>query len=247
MIEKQQCLLEEFQKVIGYKFKNLNLLRQALTTPQFGNKTGLEHYEILETLGDAVIKTILISRLIRDKMGMLNSKIITQAKQTIENNETLSRIARDYFRLQNYVFKTKDQDLLGRDKKILADVLEALCGAIFLDCGSLKIVNETIINKFYYDWDNLTAADIFSKNKLNEYIQKKYKFNPEIIYEYERIGPDEDTYWIAKNPKILNPEKKVIYEFKGLKSKQFKKQKQAEQYLCSIMLQKIKKREKELF
>jgi len=50
--------LNRFQDLISYQFKNPKILLQALTTPQYGNENKLPYYEILETLGDAVIKLI---------------------------------------------------------------------------------------------------------------------------------------------------------------------------------------------
>ena len=50
--------LKLFQEFINYQFQNPEILLEALTTPLYGNENNLSHYEILETLGDAVIKLI---------------------------------------------------------------------------------------------------------------------------------------------------------------------------------------------
>ena len=229
----------EIQTQINYSFKNLEILREALTTPRYGNQYGTTHYENLETLGDAVLKTILITKKIEDSQGMLNPEIITKTKQALENNDTLIKIAKHYFTLQEYIIKAEDQVLLGKDKKILADIFEALCGAVYLDSRSLKAVEEGIVNRFYKDWNKLMDATIFYKSDLNEYLQNRYRFNAEILYDYTPIGPQEDKYWIIKHPRILDPQGKVLHEFPNLKSKPFKTKKKAEQHLSKKILNRL--------
>jgi len=230
---------KEIQERINYQFNDLEILREALTTPRYGNQFGTTHYENLETLGDAVLKTILITKKIEDTPHFLNPEIITKTKQAIENNDTLIKIAKDYLNLQNYVIHTEDQILLGKDKKILADVLESFCGAVYLDSRSLKAVEEAIVNRFYEDWNSLMDATIFYKSDLNEYLQNQYRFNAEILYDYTPIGPQEDRYWIIKHPRILDPSGKVLHEFPNLKSKPFKTKKKAEQHLSKKILNRL--------
>lgn len=195
--------LSKFQEFINYQFKDINLLKQALTTPQLGNEKSLPQYDVLETLGDAVIKTILISKKIKDSQGEIDPEIITKTKQTIENNDSLANIAEEYFNLEQYVFKAKNQDLKKKDRKILADVLEAICGALYLDSNTLKLIEEKIINKFYHNWESfIEDSKIFSKNELLEYLQKRFQKNIFIKLKYEKSGPENDLIWIAKNPKF---------------------------------------------
>jgi len=52
--------IKDFEKKIGYEFNDKELLKQALITPQYGHEHRVKDYEILETLGDSVIKLILI-------------------------------------------------------------------------------------------------------------------------------------------------------------------------------------------
>ncbi|MHA1146752.1 MAG: ribonuclease III domain-containing protein [Promethearchaeota archaeon] len=238
MFDEEQEKLEKIQDFLSYRFKNIELLREALTTPKLGNEMGRTHYETFETLGDAVIKTILISKKIEEEKEKLNPEIITKTKQALENNTTLAKIAKTYFHLNQFIFYAKDQDIIGKDKKILADVLEAICGALFLDTRNLDSVERIIISRFYSDWDSLMDERIFQKSKLLEYLQKLHRITPKIIYEYESFGPDEDKYWIAKNPKIIGKYKEILYEF-SIKSKPFKRKKQAEQSLSLKILKLI--------
>ncbi len=238
MFKNKKEKLKEFQQLIKYEFINEELLVQALTTPLFGNENNAPHYDILETLGDAVIKTILISKKIKDTKGEINPEIITKTKQAIENNESLAKIAEAYFHFEKYIFKAKNQDLKIKDKKILADVLEAVCGALYLDSNNLNTVDDIIISKFYDNWDSLIEdSTIFNKNKLLEYLQQTYRITPEIELQYESSGPDNDLLWVAKNPKILNINIDLPFSLKSMASKS---KKEAEKDLYKKILDYLK-------
>ncbi len=232
-------ILEEFQKLINYEFKNKDLLQQALTTPMRGNELGILHYDdILETLGDSVLKTIFILK--KYKEGIWDAETITKTKQAIENNETLAYIAEDYFRLTAFIFKSGNQQIEGTE--ILADVFEAICAAVFIDSElNLSLVEEKIINLFYKDWEIITKdTEIFNKNKLLEYLQKIHRITPKIIPFYENKGSDHDPEWCAKSPKITNPNGDLLYYLKDLTSKAFKSKQKAEQDLYKKILKKLK-------
>ena len=99
----KHILLNDFQKLINYNFINVNLLEQALTTPQYGNEMGgLPNYQVLETLGDAVIKLIFSTKIFEE--GINSPGEFTRKKANFENDETLNRIAKKYFNLQNKYF-----------------------------------------------------------------------------------------------------------------------------------------------
>ncbi|MHA1294283.1 MAG: ribonuclease III domain-containing protein [Promethearchaeota archaeon] len=241
MFEREKEKLKEFQKIIKYKFNNEKLLRQALTTPLLGNETGRSHYdEILETLGDSVIKTIFILKKYEEKIH--DPGLITKTKQAIENDNTLSFIASNYFHLENYIFKAEKQILEGTS--ILADVLEAICGAIFLDSDlNISLVEEKIVNIFYKDWDLIIKnTTIFFKNMLLEYIQKKKRFTPKIIFEYEKLEFHNTVMWKANSLKIYSPKNVLIYNLpENLKSGLCKSKREAEQELSKIVLNYLKK------
>ncbi len=239
MSEVENIKLKKFQKLIKYEFKNEILLKQALTTPQKGNEDEIPHYDQLEILGDSILKTILIFK--KYKENNTDPENITKTKQAIENNNTLSFIARKYFNLNAYIFRSEKQEIEGTN--ILADVFEAICAAIFLDSDlNISVVEKKIIDFFYKDWDVIIKDTvIFNKNMLLEYLQKLYRITPKIILEYEKNGPDHDPKWIAKNPKVIDLEGKVLHYFMELKSKPFRNKTKAEQNLYMMILGELKK------
>ena len=90
MDENIKDRLERFEDYIGYQFNNPNLLLQALTTPQYGNQNNIPHYEILENLGDSVIKLIFSLKLYNE--GEDNPGNLTKIKQRLEDNQTFLKI-----------------------------------------------------------------------------------------------------------------------------------------------------------
>jgi len=180
------------------------------------------------------------------KDGIRSPGKLTQLKQQLENDNMLKRIARQYFKLENYIYKSESQNI--ERTKILADVFEALCGALFLDSGdNLTTVENCIINKFYDDWDNIVKdSPILNKNQLLEFLQAKLRFTPIIKTNFESIGPDNNPIWIAKNPRIYNQDNELLEKISSiidnLESKKSRTKKQAEQNLYYKILKVLRKK-----
>jgi ribonuclease-3 len=226
--------LNRFQDLISYQFKNPKILLQALTTPRYGNENKLPHYDILETLGDAVIKLILSLKLYNK--GEDDPGNLTKIKLRLEDNRTFSKVA-DEMELWRYLIASNKQKIEGTS--ILAEVFEAICGAIYIDSGNnLKIVEQTMIDKHFYDWDSMIKdSPHLYKNQLLEYLQNIYKITPELKVEYEKLGPDNDSRWVVKNPKILDQNHNIIIELPTtLRSEEFRRIKDAEKDLSLKIL-----------
>ena len=224
----------QFQDFINYRFNKPEMLLQALTTPQYANEKKILHYQILETLGDAVIKLIFSLKLYNN--GEIDPGKLTKTKQQLEDNQTFQKIGME-MELWKYIFSSKRQKV--KDTSILADVFEAICGAIFLDSGNnLQVVEKIIIDRFITDWEVLIKeSPHLYKNQLLEYLQNKFKITPTIKFDYEKLGPDNDAHWIAKNPEIVdNDQKELIKVPIYLKSDKYKKIKDAEKDISQKIL-----------
>jgi ribonuclease-3 len=232
-IEKDK--LRNFQKFIGYEFKNEELLIQALTTPQFANLTGKLSYDFLETLGDAVIKIIFILKL--KQFGIERSGEITKIKARLESDKALKKVA-NKMKLGDFILKTEDQKIKGT--RILADVFEAICGALFLDSDhNLKKVSQKLVEPFYDDIELIIQNSIISsKNELLEFLQDRFKTNIAIELEYVKNGEEHNPIWIAKNPKILDKYKNIeLIDIPiKLESEKYKTKKEAEKNLFNLIL-----------
>ncbi|MFA5266565.1 MAG: ribonuclease III domain-containing protein [Methanoregula sp.] len=127
----------EIEQILGYHFFEKQHLIRALTHPAYANeqlqqKTLLMDQMAYSTLGDAVLKTGLILFLM--EKGIQTKGCITQEKEQLEDNVTLAKVARR-LRVKKFIRLGRGEKGLWRDgeEKILADTLEALIGAIFLD------------------------------------------------------------------------------------------------------------------
>jgi len=232
--------LNQFQVLINYQFKNPKILLQAITTPQYGNENKLPHYEILETLGDAVIKLIFSLKLYYE--GEDDPGNLTKTRQRLEDNRTFLKVAND-MELWRYVFVSNKQKIEGTS--ILAEVFEAICGAIYIDSGNnLKIVEQTMIDKYFHDWDLMIKdSPHLYKNQLLEYLQDIYKITPKLKFEYENLGSINDSRWVVKNPKILDQNQKKIIELpKTLRSEEFRRSKDAEKDLSLKILKYLQEK-----
>lgn len=231
--EKEKLL--KFQEFIGYEFKDISLLEQALTTPQLSHLKESRNYEALEILGDAVIKIIFILKLY--KRGITDPGEITKIKALLESDKKFKRVAKK-INLEEYIFKTEKQKIKGT--RIPADIFEALCGALFLDSNlDLSLVEHKMINPFYDDLNSIIDDSIISsKNLLLEYLQKKFKTNIVIKLDYEKKGLEHELIWVAKNPKILEKinQKELVKLPKRLKSTRFTNKKDADKDIYAKIL-----------
>ena len=140
--------LNELEKNINYKFKNINLLKEAITHSSYQKnnyKIKKKNYERLEFLGDRVLGLVLSEYLIKtfpkEKEGILDNYF-----QKYANQENLYNYAK---KINLHVFlKTQKGDNLENNKSILGDVVEAIIGAIYLDSG-LKNCAKFIKKKNY--------------------------------------------------------------------------------------------------
>ena len=234
MDKNTENILNQFQDFINYRFNRPEMLLQALTTSQLANEKKIPSYQILETLGDAVIKLIFSLKLY--SKGEIDPGNLTKTKLCLEDNKTFHKIAMG-MELWKYIFSSKKQRV--KDSLILADVFEAVCGAIFIDSGNnLEVVEKIIIDRFVIDWESLIKeSPHLYKNQLLEYLQNKFKITPTINFDYEKLGPDDDPRWIAKNPEIVDTnQRELIILPNYLKSEKFKTKLEAEKNISLKIL-----------
>jgi ribonuclease-3 len=124
---------------LGYTFKNKDFINRALTRKAYAleqkqQNIECEDQEIYRTLGDAVLKTVLIDLLI--KSGVNSRGDITSRKKSLEREEGLAQISK---RLDIGSFlklgKGEEKQKADEEPYVLAETFEAVIGAIYLDGG----------------------------------------------------------------------------------------------------------------
>ncbi len=192
MYEEYSKNKAELEKLIDYNFKDTDILNTALTHSSFANEKGLNciHNERLEFLGDSILSMIISLYLFRHNKNMPEGQL-TRTRANIVCEQSLYNVARE-MNLGKYIHMSKGEESTGGRKRpsILADTLEALIAAIYLDSGFNKaelfvlsimgdIIKSSIDNKIFNDY----------KSFFQEYVQK----NNLGLIEYKMLsekGPD---------------------------------------------------------
>lgn len=160
--------LANFCDILGHRFGDEELLRQALTH----RSSGANHNERLEFLGDAVLD-LVISEHLCARFKTANEGDLSRLRAQLVQQNTLASVARelslaDHLRLGRGEARTGGAD---RDS-ILADALEAIIGAIYLDAG-LPDARACILRWFAHSLAELQARKKYKdpKTRLQEYVQ----------------------------------------------------------------------------
>lgn len=191
--------LKGFEKVCGIKFLNLNLLNLSFTHRSFANETSAlkQNNERLEFLGDSVLGLVISSYLFQilpDKAEGDLAKI----KSFVVSEDILSDISKKLHVDQLLLIGKGEENSGGRQKKaLLADALEAIIGAYFLDSGFMdaqKLVLSLLVPEINTVLEDKHKKDY--KTLLQEYVQKKFRTYPKYVL-LDKIGPDHDkTFFI---------------------------------------------------
>ena len=164
--------LNNLQKKINIKFKNLNYLKKSITHKSYDS---LKNYEKLEFLGDRILGFVISKKLIElyptQKEGELDKKLAS----LVNKNQCLE-VAKN-IGLEKFLLIGNKKTNAKVENKILADSIEALIGAIYYDKG-FEVTEKFILNmwKNFINLSDETVID--SKTKLQEYSLKKFKSLP---------------------------------------------------------------------
>jgi len=184
---------EKLEKVISYKFKKENLLKEALTHRSYLNENPewkSSHNERQEFLGDAVLELIVTEILFSQYPNYAEGQL-TSFRAALVNYQMMAEIAKE-IKLENYLLLSKGESKdMGRARDvILANALEALIGAIYLDGGydkAEKFVTKFIMPKLEEVIEKGLYKD--AKSELQEKTQAKLKITP-IYRVLSEEGPD---------------------------------------------------------
>jgi ribonuclease-3 len=190
--------IREIQKIIGYRFRDEALLREALVHRSFVNeeRDGVTRdNERLEFLGDSVLQLAVSDYLIRTFPG-LDEGELSKKRSALVREDSLAVVAEN-MRVGRYLVLGRGEEATGGRRKasILAGSLEATIGAIFLDGGypAARAIIETWLVKFLRDG----TGDIFRsdyKSRLQEYCQSTWHQSPEYLIVSES-GPDHHKFF----------------------------------------------------
>lgn len=234
MDEERLATLKALEDRLGYRFKEITWLDQALTHKSFIYETNHPEKganEVLEFLGDSVLN-LAVSYLLFLKSPDAQEGTLSMMRSQLVKRSSLASLSKE-LQLEGYLLLGKSQQLNGGTQKssILANTYEALVGAIFMDSGFDQAL-DIVKGHFETYLQSNTPPELFNdfKSLLQIYSQQFHGVSPQYRVMNES-GPDHDKRFQAS---VM-----IGDEVKGLgwgKSK-----KEAEQEAAKNALQEINK------
>ena len=193
--------MQKLEETIGYRFRDRKLLETALTHSSFANErhdSGEESYERLEFLGDSILGHITADFLYRQVPPIPEGRM-TRLRAELVCEQSLHRIAQR-LELGKYMRLGKGEERThGRERpSILADMVESILAAMYLDSGSLEEPRRFILNEL------LLPADLGEQHRSEDYktaLQELVQRKPNQLISYEMLGqsgPDHDKTFVFR-------------------------------------------------
>ncbi len=189
-----------FQSHAELRFRKLDFLNLAFCHRSYANETqeDVDNNEKLEFLGDSILGLVAseyLYYLLPDKA----EGDLARIKSFVVSENTLSIVARK-IKVDNYILIGRGEEYSGgRNKKaILADCVEAIIGAYYLDSG-IKAVRTFILTHIVPEIMKVieNRHDKDYKTLLQEFVQKKYKTYPKYKM-LKKTGPDHDRTFLVE-------------------------------------------------
>ena len=189
---------EEIEKNIDYTFKNKELLRTALTHTSYANVHGVQSNEKLEYLGDSILEFIT-SKYLYNNYKKLKEGEMTKVRATVVCEQSLFEVAKRLDFSEFLITGRSEKSSEGvKNKAILADSVEAVIAAMFLDGGlepAKKFIIENLKNEIEIASKNVGQKDY--KTVLQEKLQQSGSVHIEYNILKEE-GPDHNKSFTAE-------------------------------------------------
>lgn len=189
--------LDDAQQAIGYTFRDLRLLDEALTHTSFVNEfknLEVKDNERLEFLGDAVL-ALIMSEHLASACPNLSEGTLSKLRARLVSEATLARVARRLNLGQLVRLGRGEERTHGRDKdSILANTLEAVLAAVYRD-GGLEAARRFALDAFAPELHEAMSQDAAGvgdyKTQLQEWCQRRHAGVPQYATTRE-TGPDHE-------------------------------------------------------
>jgi ribonuclease-3 len=206
---ERKKVLAAFQKTAGIRFKSFELLNLSLIHRSVSNEAGFKaNNERLEFLGDAILGAVTAT-LLYERLADRTEGELAKIKSVVVSEDILSGVARE-LQIDTVLLLGYGEELTGgRNKKaILADALEAIIGALYLDSGyksAYALVRRCIDPEISRALDNRYHQDY--KSLLQELSQRLTRTYP--VYQLlKRSGPEHARLFVMEvmvNGKVFGP------------------------------------------
>lgn len=194
----------ELEERLGYKFLDIKYLETALTHSSYSNEQrsrgmNFPSNERLEFLGDAVLEIVISEYLYENYKGR-SEGMLTKMRQHLVCEKTLSKIAAE-INLGDYINLGRGEELTDcrRRPKVLADALEAVFAAVYLDVGAGGEEYRRVILRLMAS--EIERASSMHKGDYKTLLQQLVEKDGTSVLEYvvlEESGPEHDkTFTVA--------------------------------------------------
>ncbi len=194
MTSERRKALKEFERSAGVRFNHHELLNQAFSHRSYANEVPgvLENNERLEFLGDSVLGLVVSAYLYHVLTDRPEGEL-ARIKSFVVSEDILSEVARRLSIHDCLLIGRGEENSGGRLKKgLLADSLEAVFGALYLDTGfeeTQKFILKLLVPEINRVLEDRHKKDY--KTLLQELVQKTYKTYPRYVL-VDKTGPDHD-------------------------------------------------------
>ena len=218
--------MDKLQQKINYQFKDIALLKLALTHRSMGKNNN----ERLEFLGDSILG-LVISRELYKRFDHVDEGKLSRLRSHLVRGQTLAQLARE-LELSDILILGPGELKSGgfRRESIQADAVEAIFGAVLLDSG-FETINTVILDLYCDLLDGINPNDSLKdpKTQLQEYLQKRSNILPK--YELVKtVGKDHNAVFTV-NCSLQDQAMQVEQAAKSIK--------RAEQLCAQILLDKL--------
>ena len=192
--------LEKLENIIGYKFKNISLLHQALTHSSCSGKVS-ENYERLEFLGDRVLG-LSIASLLYNIFPHEPEGSLSQRHTGLVCKETVAMVAKT-LQLDKYMIVANEE--IRDNENVLCDVCEAVIGSIFIDGDCVEAIK--FVNQHWRELiDKNVAPPKDAKTALQEVAHAKGRGVPVYKLEGREGSEHEPIFYMSVSLKGVAPE-----------------------------------------
>lgn len=200
-LRKSEFDFSEIEKILDYSFKNKSLLRQSLKHSSYLSITKesyLHSNERLEFLGDAVLE-LAVTDYLYGHFPDYNEGKLSKVKSVLVSRKVLAEIVIRK-ELGKFLFLDHGEEKTGGKTRIsnMANLYEALIGAIYLDSGlaqTVRFIDRTLLSRYRTILNDENFINY--KSILLEYIQGRKEGVP-VYHLVESIGPDHDKHFIMQ-------------------------------------------------
>ncbi|EKD33543.1 MAG: ribonuclease III [uncultured bacterium] len=192
--------ISKLEKIIGVTFLNKDILRQAVVHRSYLNEHpdfSLGHNERLEFLGDAVLELVVTENLFGNYTNPEGE--LTNWRAALVNAEMLAKIAQE-IGIEEFLYLSKGEakDAKSKARKyILANAMEAVIGAVYLDKGwesSKEFIGKFVLSRLAHILEHKLYID--PKSRFQEASQERLGITPSYKV-IEETGPDHDKKFVV--------------------------------------------------